>query len=106
MALLYRRTPGGYDLAGVMFTAPISSSMDELDTRVPLAYGHWHSHRNVCQAKPGAAALTREQQREFGFSGSINAKAACDAAGGVFMDNVFGWMVHVYPFEHDLKRQF
>jgi hypothetical protein len=29
-----------------------------------------------------------------------------DAAGGVFMDNVFGWMVHVYPFENDIAKQF
>jgi|SRR5579862_22111 len=106
MALLYRRTATGYDLAGVMFTAPIASSMDELDKRIPLAYGHWHSHRNVCQPRNDAAPLTRDQARQFGFSGSINTKDACDAAGGVFLDNVFGWMVHVYPFENDVARQF
>lgn len=105
MALLYRRTTTGFTLAGVMFTAPIASSMDELDKRIPLEYGHWHSHRNVCQPK-FAAPLTRDQAREFGFSGSINTKEACDAAGGVFFDNVFGWMVHVYPFETDVAKQF
>jgi hypothetical protein len=106
MALLYRRTQSGYELAGVMFTAPITSTMDELDRRIPLAYGHWHSHRNVCQPKDSTATLTDEQRHEFGFSGSINTKADCDAAGGVFMDNVFGWMVHVYPFEDDPAKQF
>jgi len=106
MALLYRRTQSGYELAGVMFTAPISSTMDELDRRIPLAYGHWHSHRNVCQPKESTIALTDEQRHEFGFSGSINTKPACDAAGGVFMDNVFGWMVHVYPFEDDPAKRF
>jgi hypothetical protein len=106
MALLYRRTATGYDLAGVMFTAPITTSMDDLDDRVPLAYGHWHSHRNICEPKSAAAPLTRDQAREFGFSGSINTKSACDAAGGAFMDNAFGWMVHVYPFENDVARQF
>jgi hypothetical protein len=106
-ALLYRKTAGGgYELAGVMFTASLATTMDELDRRIPLAYGHWHSHRNVCQPKPGTVALTRAQARAFGFSGSINTKAACAAAGGVFLDNVFGWMVHVYPFENDLARQF
>ena len=106
MALLYRRTRDGYELAGVMFTAPIASSMDDLDKRIPLAYGHWHSHRNVCQPRNAAQALSRDDARKFGFSGSINTKAACDAAGGVFLDNVFGWMVHVYPFEDDVARQF
>ena len=105
MALLYRRTPGGYEFAGVMFTAPIKSSMEDLDRRIPLAFGHWHSHRNVCQPKT-PAPLTREQARKFGFSGSINTPAACAAAGGVFLDNVFGWMVHVYPFESDVSKQF
>jgi hypothetical protein len=105
MALLYRRTPSGYELAGVMFSAPMSSSMDDLDQRIPLAYGHWHSHRNVCQPKT-ARQLTRAEAREFGFSGSINTAKACAAAGGVFLDNVFGWMVHVYPFENDVAKQF
>ena len=105
MALLYRKTQTGYDLAGVMFSAPIKTSMEELDDRIPLAYGHWHSHRNICQPKTDAP-LTREQAREFGFSGSINTASACAAAGGVFLDNVFGWMVHVYPFENDVAKQF
>ncbi len=105
MALLYRRTQAGYDLAGVMFSAPMTSTMEDLDKRIPLAYGHWHSHRNICQPKT-TAPLSREQAREFGFSGSINTRAACAAAGGVFLDNVFGWMVHVYPFETDVAKQF
>lgn len=105
MALLYRRIPSGYELAGVMFTAPMNSSMDELDERIPLAYGHWHSHRNVCQPRT-PRPLTPAENREFGFSGSINTAAACAAAGGVFLDNVFGWMVHVYPFENDIAKQF
>jgi hypothetical protein len=106
MALLYRRTAAGYDLAGVMFTAPIASSMDELDKRVPLALGRWHAHRNICQPKPRHAPLTAAERRAFGFSGSINTKAACDAAGGAFLDNVYGWMVHVYPFETEVAKQF
>lgn len=105
MALLYRRTASGYELAGVMFTAPINSTMDQLDERIPLAYGHWHSHRNICQPKT-SRPLTTAERHEFGFSGSINTAAACAAAGGVFLDNVFGWMVHVYPFENDVAKQF
>jgi uncharacterized protein involved in copper resistance len=36
--------------------------------------------------------------------GSINTKEACDAAGGVFHPHIFGWMVHVYPYETDPKK--
>jgi hypothetical protein len=31
--------------------------------------------------------------------GSIVTKEACDAEGGKFLPQIFGWMVHVYPFE-------
>ncbi len=105
MALLYRRTRTGFELAGVMFSAPIGASMDNLDRRIPLVFGHWHSHRNICQPHP-VRPLNREERRQFGFSGSINTRAACEAAGGFFFDNVFGWMVHVYPFERDVAKQF
>jgi hypothetical protein len=36
---------------------------------------------------------------KFGLAGSISTQAACDAAGGRFFPIIFGWMVHVYPFE-------
>jgi hypothetical protein len=105
-AILYRRTPTGFALAGVMFTAPIGSSMDELDGRIPLALGHWHSHRNICVPHKGTPPLSREDRRRFGFSGSIATRLACDAAGGVFLDNVYGWMTHVYPYAPTLAEAF
>jgi len=37
----------------------------------------------------------------FGFSGKINTPQECEAAGGHFMNQAWGWMVHVYPFESD-----
>ena len=106
-AILYRRTRDGYELAGVMFTAPIASSMDELDKRIPLALAHWHSHRNLCVPKTGAPPLrTHEERARFGFSGSIATREACDAAGGVFLDNVYGWMAHVYPYAPTVAQAF
>jgi hypothetical protein len=106
-AILYRRTAAGFELAGVMFTAPITASMEELDKRVPLALGHWHSHRNICVPHKGAAPLrTHAERAPFGFGGSITTRAACDAAGGVFLDNVYGWMTHVYPYASDLAGTF
>ncbi|MBV8580237.1 MAG: hypothetical protein JOZ86_06335 [Candidatus Eremiobacteraeota bacterium] len=105
-AILYRRTKTGFELAGVMFTAPITSSMDELDRRVPLALGHWHAHRKLCVPKPGSPPLSAADRRRFGFSGSIATREACDAAGGVFLDNVYGWMTHIYPYAPTLAEAF
>jgi len=38
---------------------------------------------------------------KFGLQGSIVTAAACQAAGGSFLPHLFGWMVHVYPYEAD-----
>jgi hypothetical protein len=43
----------------------------------------------------------------FGFTGTIADEATCDSAGGHFLPQAFGWMVHVYPFNgDDLKVAF
>ena len=35
----------------------------------------------------------------FGLNGSISKAEECEAAGGAFMPHIFGWMVHIYPWE-------
>ncbi len=40
----------------------------------------------------------------FGFTGTISTQADCDAVGGNFHPQIFGWMVHVYPFQSDDLR--
>jgi hypothetical protein len=43
----------------------------------------------------------------FGFTGTISTQADCEAAGGNFHKQIFGWMIHVYPFaSDDLKVAF
>lgn len=43
----------------------------------------------------------------FGFTGTISNDAECEAVGGNFHKQIFGWMVHVYPFaSDDLKIAF
>jgi hypothetical protein len=43
----------------------------------------------------------------FGFAGTISTAADCEAVGGNFHPQIFGWMVHVYPFQSDdLKMAF
>lgn len=37
----------------------------------------------------------------FGFAGSIADAASCASAGGHFLPQAWGWMVHVYPFAGD-----
>ena len=37
----------------------------------------------------------------FGFEGTISNQADCEAAGGTFHKQIFGWMIHVYPFASD-----
>jgi hypothetical protein len=40
----------------------------------------------------------------FGLAGSISTQDECDAAGGTFMPHVYGWMVHMYPWEKTLDQ--
>jgi hypothetical protein len=43
----------------------------------------------------------------FGFAGTISNQADCEAVGGSFHKQIFGWMIHVYPFaSDDLKVAF
>lgn len=99
-SLLYEKNGDGYKLIGVMYTARKNATEDELNARIPLSIAQWHAHVNMCLPP-------RDTNREdvlpagtqFGLRGSIATKEACDAAGGKFIPQIFGWMVHVYPFE-------
>jgi len=68
--------------------------LDELNERVPPL---WHLHTNLCMPQRGQTA--HADWTKFGFTGSISTEAECQQAGGRFYPVIFGWMVHVYPFE-------
>jgi hypothetical protein len=40
------------------------------------------------------------------LKGSIATQEACDAANGRFQPVIFGWMVHVYPYEDSVDKVF
>jgi hypothetical protein len=105
-SLLYKKTAdGGYTLVGVMYTDRVDASEDELNERIPLSIARWHQHINFCKAPPEhTLADYIGPDAKFGLLGSITTKEACDAAGGEFYPHIFGWMVHVYPYESDPKK--
>lgn len=98
-SLLYQKNGDGYKLIGVMYTAAKGASEDELNSRVPLSVAQWHRHVNLCMPPPDKKNEAIGPDAKFGLAGSIASKDACDAAGGKFIPQIFGWMVHVYPFE-------
>jgi hypothetical protein len=104
-SLLYTRTAdGGYKLVGAMYTDRVDASEDELNDRIPLSVARWHQHINFCKAPAGQKAGYFGRDAKFGLLGSINTREACEAAGGEFFPHLFGWMVHVYPYETDPKK--
>lgn len=104
-SLLYKKTAdGGYELIGVMYTDRLGASQDELNELIPLSIARWHQHVNFCKAPPGQWTGYFGPDAKFGLMGSISTKEACDAAGGVFIPHVLGWMVHVYPYETDPSK--
>jgi hypothetical protein len=98
-SLLYEKHGDDYKLIGVMYTAPKNSSEDLLDSRIPLSVAQWHAHVNLCMPPQDQRNLVGMPNLKFGLGGSIAAKEDCDAARGKFVPQIFGWMVHVYPFE-------
>ena len=104
-SLLYKKTAdGGYELVGAMYTDRLSASDEELNDRIPLSIARWHQHINFCKAPAGQKALYFGPGAKFGLLGSITTWEACEAAGGEFHPHIFGWMVHVYPYETDPRK--
>lgn len=101
-SLLYKKTfDGGYKLVGAMYTDRVRASEDELNERIPLSIARWHQHINFCKAPPDKKAEYFGPNAKYGLLGSITTEEACTAAGGTFHSHIFGWMVHVYPYETD-----
>ena len=101
-SLLYKKTKAGYDLIGAMYTMPKRVTEEQLNARVPLSVTQWHLHTKLCmppREERGHTDLTK-----FGLQGSIITKEACTEAGGTFYPVIFGWMVHVYPFESTREK--
>ena len=104
-SLLYKKTSdGGFELVGAMYTMPRRATEEQLNERVPLSVATWHQHTNLCV--PPRTAGKKPDWMKFGLRGSINTQQACEAAGGKFYPVVFGWMVHVYPFENGNAKIF
>ena len=94
-SLLYKKTRDGWELTGAMYTAPRTATLEQLDQRVPLSLARWHEHLNLCMPRRAAGGAN---WKLFGLNGSITTEDACRDAGGRFYPQIFGWMVHIYPF--------
>jgi hypothetical protein len=101
-SLLYKKTKTGYDLIGAMYTMPKRVTEDQLNARVPLSIAQWHLHTKLCM--PPKDQRGHADLAKFGLQGSIADKEACSEAGGTFYPVIFGWMVHVYPFEDSREK--
>jgi hypothetical protein len=101
-SLLYKKTPEGYKLIGAMYTMPKNATEDQLNERVPLGVARWHAHVNLCMPPKGQEV--RADWTKFGLAGSISTPEACAGAGGRWIPQIFGWMVHVYPFESSPEK--
>ena len=97
-SILYKRTAEGLQAVGVMYTAPVDSSPQQLDAIVPLSIATWHRHVDFCG---GPRGLPKSEQfgpnARFGPQGSIHTQEDCKAAQGLWIPVVLEWMTHVYP---------
>jgi hypothetical protein len=106
-SLLYRRTATQrYKLEGVMFTDRVDAPEEELNQRIPLSVARWHEHTNFCAAPADKVKDYHGDHPKFGMFGSIHTKEACQAEGGIFYPVMFTWMIHVFPYEDNMKDVF
>lgn len=100
-SLLYRRdAEGNFVLIGAMYTAPKRYTLNDLDKRIPISIAQWHKHVNWCLPPRRADDRWTEMKNGrpvFGPLG-VSTREECDAAGGRFVKEVFGWMVHANVF--------
>jgi len=100
-SLLYRKdAQGNFVLIGAMFTAPKRYTVSDLDERIPTSVAQWHKHVNWCLPPRRADDRWTEVKNGrpvFGPLGVVT-REECDAAGGRFVKEVFGWMVHANVF--------
>ncbi len=101
-SLLYKKTAAGYELIGAMYTMPKRVTEEQLNERVPLSVAQWHLHTKLCV--PPKDQRAHADMTRFGLQGSIITKEACTEAGGTYYPVIFGWMVHVYPFEGSREK--
>lgn len=104
-SLLYKKEASGeFVLVGAMYIAPKNATAEELDQRIPLSIAQWHAHTNICVPTLRERKRwreTRNGQMVFGPNGLVATKERCDAEGGRFHPQVFGWMVHANVFVGD-----
>jgi len=102
-SLLYRRAADGQMvLVGAMYTMPKRADVEKLNERIPLSIAQWHKHTNWCIPKRGEESRWSERKDGrplFGPESPVASQSACDAIGGNFLAQPFGWMVHAMVFE-------
>jgi hypothetical protein len=100
-SLLYKKNDRGeFELIGAMYTASKRTSEEDLNERVPLSVAHWHRHVNWCIPKRDAKERwyeTKDGRPIFGPLG-VATSDECQAAGGRFIPQAFGWMLHATTF--------
>jgi hypothetical protein len=100
-SLLYKKNNAGqFVLIGAMYTASKRTSVEELDQRIPLSIARWHRHVNWCVPRRNEKdrwSETKNGRPVFGPLG-VATRQECDDAGGRFIPQAFGWMVHATTF--------
>jgi len=80
-SLLYKKTADGYELVGVMYTARVGATEQDINERVPLSVARWHQHINFCKAPMGQKAGIFWVKREVRITG-IHYHQGCMYGGG------------------------
>src|SRR5215469_5053302 len=88
--------PAGVTEADVVNGNIAAHARPDISSAVDPGRGYSRAAGDALRMRVGYMADPR-----FGFTGTISNEADCQAAGGNFHQQIFGWMIHVYPFASD-----
>lgn len=97
-ALLYNKVGDGWKFVGVMYSAPANANEDQLNALIPLSVAPWHLHVNICLPAGNESRTLFDANSLFGLTGTLTTQAQCDRVSGTFIQQLFGWMVHIPLF--------
>ncbi len=97
-SLLYKKTPGGgWELIGAMYTAPRNGHARSVKRAGSSQHGPVaRAHQSLLAAARRGSAHGPGKIRPVGIDRD---SPSVHGGGRPFFPQIFGWMVHVYPFE-------
>ena len=100
-SLLYKKTADGYELVGAMYTAPRRRDVRRLERTRAAQRRALAQARELLLGAEGRSVPAGGSERIRIPRKHRHAKTPANRPAATGIPQIFGWMVHVYPYETD-----